>query len=271
MTPLAQLLTERLLLRNALATIALLLLVLLLRGAALRAVRRAGWASDQIKLRWTGQVRWASLLLLLLGLTVVWAEELRTLALSVVAIAAAIVIATKELILCLSGAVLRATTRAFSAGDRIEIQGMRGDVIDLGLLTITILETGPAHRRTGRAVVIPNSVLLAAPVVNETFTDDFVLHMITVPLAPQQAWQQAEQRLLSIAKEVCAPYLTDARRHMDNLSRRHDLPELGVEPTVILQLPETGQVQLLLRVPTRARNKGHTEQQILRRFLQTEW
>jgi small-conductance mechanosensitive channel len=232
-------------------------------------VRRSGWASDQLTMRWTVQVRWASLLLLLLGLVIVWAEELRTLAISIVAIAAAIVIATKELILCLSGAFLRATSNSFTIGDRIEIAGVRGDVVDLRPLTTTILEIGPAHRRTGRAVILPNALLVSGPVVNETFTDAYVVHMITVPVEPKR-WRESEEALLEAANAVCAPFLADAEAHMAQAARRHGLPVFSVEPRAHVQIPDAGKLSLVLRVPTPARDKGQTEQEILRRFLGSE-
>jgi len=261
------LLEDRALLRNLIATAILFVAVLLIRAVALRTVRRSAWASAQLTLRWTVQVRWASLLLLLLGLVIVWAEELRTLALSIVAIAAAIVIATKELILCLSGSFLRATSNSFSIGDRVEIDGVRGDVVDLRPLTTTILEIGAGHRRTGRAVVIPNAVLMTQPVVNETFTDAYVVHMISVPVEPGD-WEAAESALQAAASAVCAPFLEEAETHMAKVARKHGLPVFTVEPKVSVQIPEAGKVNLLVRVPTPARDKGQTEQEILRRFLE---
>ena len=260
--------SDRDLLRNLIATAILVVVVFLARAVALRAVRRSAWASDQLTLRWSVQVRWGTFLVLVLGLVFVWAEELRTLAISVVAIAAAIVIATKELILCMSGSFLRATSNSFSIGDRIELEGVRGDVVDLRPLTTTVLEIGPGHRRTGRAVVFPNSVLMTAPVVNETFTEAYVVHLITVPVDPGR-WEAAETALQSAANAVCAPFLAEAETHMTKVARRHGLPVFGVEPKVSVQIPEAGKVDLLVRVPTPARDKGQTEQEILRRFLES--
>ncbi len=264
---LTQLFNERTILGNLLGSGFLVVSVVLLRIVALRFVRRTKWVDEQIQIRWTVYIRWLSLLQLLVGLVIIWGSELRTLALSVVAIAAAVVLATKELILCVSGAVLRATSGSFSIGDRIELANIRGDVVDMGILTTTILEIGPGHRRTGRAVVIPNSIFLTVQVTNETFTDEFVLHLIVVPLDSLMDWISAEQRLLTAASEVCEPIMARARQYMDMAAQRHNLPSFSVEPTVNIQIPEAGKINLLLRVPSRAQEKGYTEQQILRRFL----
>ncbi|MDF1562439.1 MAG: mechanosensitive ion channel family protein [Deltaproteobacteria bacterium] len=254
-------------LRNLLATGIVLLLVVILRVIALRFVRRVHWPSNQMQLRWMVQVRWASLLLLFLGLTVVWASELRTFAISVAAIAAAIVIATKELILCFSGALLRASAGSYTVGDRVAIGGIRGDVIDIGALTTTLLEVGPWHRRTGRALILPNALLLSQTVTNETFTHAFVLHIISVPVGKGEPWEAAEARLLEVAREVCAPYLDEARRDMQQTAREHGLESFLVDPNASLQVLKEGEYALNLRVPARAQETGQIEQQILRRFF----
>ncbi len=265
---LSDIFTERVILRNTLITVILFVAVVLIRSLAIRSVRRVDWASEQVQLRWTDQIRWASMLFLTFGIVFVWASEIRTLALSVVAIAVALVIATKEFILCISGAALRATSACYSIGDRIEIGGIRGDVVVIGLFTTTILEIGPVHRRTGRAIVFPNSMLMDKPVTNETFTDDFVLHMISVPVGTQMDWKIAERCLVNAANEICAPFLDEARKYMNETAKRHGLPGFSVEPGVSIQVPEAGKLNLLLRVPSRAQEKGLTEQRILRRFLE---
>ena len=72
-----------------------------------------------------------TMLLLLFGLAMIWAAQIQTLALSMFAVAAAIVVATKELIMCLSGSILRSVTKQYSIGDYIEINGLRGRVVDI--------------------------------------------------------------------------------------------------------------------------------------------
>ncbi|MGN7062004.1 mechanosensitive ion channel domain-containing protein, partial [Neisseria sp. P0001.S006] len=74
-----------------------------------------------------------SMLLLLFGVAMIWAAQIQTLALSMFAVAAAIVVATKELIMCLSVSILRSVTKQYSIGDYIEINGLRGLVVDINM------------------------------------------------------------------------------------------------------------------------------------------
>lgn len=168
------------------------------------------------------------------------------------------------------GLFLRTLSRSFSIGDRIEVNGVRGDVIDQTLLTTTVLEIGPgtlSHQQTGRAITLPNKIFLECNVVNESYTDDFVLHTIVVSLYRLEDWKLAESLLLKIAGEETAGYMEDARKYftMMGVKRGVELPSL--EPRVILSFPDHKSVNLMLRACVPARAKGRVEQKMVRKFL----
>jgi small-conductance mechanosensitive channel len=255
---------------NLLSSAILLLVLALLRVLLGRAILNQEKLPLETRRRWVITLRNTILFLTLLGLVFIWVHELRTFAVSVVAIAVAIVVATKELILCISGAILRTSSRLFSIGDRIEISGLRGDVVDMNLFTTTLREIGPgksSHQYTGRSVLLPNSLLLSAPVISETAMGDYSVHVIAVPLAAGEDWQQAEQLLLAAAHDECAGFLENARRHMKRLEDERGLDSPSVEPRVTIDIPEPGKITLLLRVPGPGRRRGPLEQAILRKFL----
>ena len=79
---------------HAVQTAVFLLVVLLSRWMCVGAIRRAKKMSEDLRRRWLVQVRNFTLLTIMLGLVIIWAEELQTIALSAVAVAAALVIAT---------------------------------------------------------------------------------------------------------------------------------------------------------------------------------
>jgi small-conductance mechanosensitive channel len=258
------------LLPDILRSVILLAIVLIARLVLMRAVRRSDSLSMETRRRWVLTIRNSMAFLFVLGLVFIWAHELSTFAVSLVAIAVAIVLATKELILCISGAVLRAGTNAYTLGDRIEIGGTRGNVVDQNLLATTVLEIGPGHtssQYTGRAVVFPNSLLLSQPVINETFMKEYIVHIITIPLTVRNDWQAAERLLLEIAAEECASFMDDARRHMKLVEGKAWLDAPSVQPRVSIQLPEPGRINLLLRIPAPSHRTSRVEQVILRRFL----
>jgi small-conductance mechanosensitive channel len=262
-----QLLSDRDLVRNLLVSVILLGLVLGLRYVAIRSLGRFKKTRSADPLRLRARTRWVALAVAVLGLVVIWADELHTIALSLVAIAAALVLATKELIMCLSGTLVRASGGSFEVGDRIEVDGLRGDVIDHQLLTTTLLEIGPGHLPTGRTVVLPNSVFLSAKVFNESLTDNFVLHVVRVPMPPSADILKEQFRLLAVANELCAPHAEDAAQSLDSVAAQHGLSLPPPHARVLLDVSGKETVGLLLQIPVPARRRGEIEQEVLLRFL----
>lgn len=220
--------------------------------------------------RWLVNLRNSLVFIFFVGLVFIWARELRTFAVSLVAIAAATVLATKELIQCVSGSVLRLGANAFTIGDHIEIAGVRGKVIDQSLLATTVLEVGPGHtseQYTGRAVVLPNSLLVTHPVVNESYMEDYVLLVVRVPLSRDEDWKAAETVLLEAARTVAAPYLETARQQLQQVEGKSFVDFPSIDPKVALELPDPNRLVLRLRTAAPAAKVSHTEQAILRHFL----
>lgn len=243
----------------------LIVTVILLRALIARFIR-SRITSVELQRRWLVQTRNGLILLLILGLIIIWGEELRTLALSIVAIAVAFVVATKELILCVTGSILKTGAGSFNVGDRIQIKDFRGDVIDQNLLATTILEVGPGkitHQRTGRMTVIPNALFVSEPVINESYTHDYVLHVFTVPFKREDDWQSAQKAFLESSLKYCNPFLKEARKYMQQLSLQMGLDVPTVDPRVTLQVPAAGEIHLIVRVPTKTGQRSYIEQSIL--------
>lgn len=260
-------LRQRDLLGDLLETVLVLAAVFAMRLASLTFVRRSRRLSEPLRLRLYVLIRRVSFVLLLLGLALVWTRQLQNLALSLVAIAVAIAIATKELILCLLGTFLRTAAGSFGVGDRIAISHWHGDVVDQTLLATTILEVDEAYQRTGRVVVFPNSLLLSHPVQNESYYDGYILHSIVVPLLRSEDWRAAQSELLSAANAVCGAWLAKGPVMRRELETLHGLSVPPPVPQVTVRLPDAESLELVLRVPTQAGDKGRVEQQILQYFL----
>ncbi|WP_150304682.1 mechanosensitive ion channel domain-containing protein [Pseudomonas saliphila] len=243
----------------------LLVSILVLRAVSARFIRRAVLAPE-LRRKWIVQTRNGLILLMLMGLVMIWGEELRTLALSIVAIAVAFVVATKELILCLTGSLLKSGARSFQIGDRIQVKDFRGDVIDQNLLATTILEVGPGrltHQRTGRMTIIPNALFVSEPVINESYTHDYVIHVFTVPFKREDNWRGAQQALMASAEKHCQPYLDKARKHMTRLTEHRGFDIPTVDPRVSIQLPTASELHLIVRIPARSGERSFIEQTIL--------
>ncbi|NBB92798.1 MAG: mechanosensitive ion channel [Gammaproteobacteria bacterium] len=251
------------------STLVLIVAIMVLRRMSARYIRR-NVATADLRRKWLVNSRNGLLLLLLLGLVMIWGNELRTLALSIVAIAVAFVVATKELILCLTGSLLKSSAGAFNLGDRIQVKDFRGDVIDHNLLTTTVMEVGPGksmHQRTGRMIIVPNAIFVSEPVVNESFTEKFGFHVLTVPFKREDDWDAARKAFLEAAERHCAPFIEQVRTHMGRVSDLRGLGLPPVEPRVTIHLPSATEVHLVVRLPVPAGQRSSVEQAVLQEVL----
>jgi small-conductance mechanosensitive channel len=204
-------------------------------------------------------------------IVIIWINQLQAIGATMVVFAAAIVVATKEFILNIVGYFFRSGTKSFSIGDRIEINTIRGDVLDQNITGITLLEVGSGvktHQYTGTTVFIPNALFLTQPVKNETMMGgEYVFHIITVNLKLDEDWQVCEKALLDAANEVCKPYIGSAIKQMTYMSKKHALDQPGVEPRINIQVPEHDRITLQLRIPVSAKRRGRIEADIFRQYL----
>lgn len=230
---------------DLLKSILLLLILLIARTILVRWIKGNQALTIDARRRWIVTTRNSMVLGLFVGLVVIWAHELEAFAVSLVALAATVVLATKELILCWSGAALRVGGGVYGVGDRIQLGTYRGVVLEYDVFATKLLEIGPgqtSHLYTGRTVVFPNSLLFGNPLIKESPSQEYGLYVLSVPLLNTDNWQAAEQALLSAAKAECAPFMDQMGRQMKLLEQRNLLEAPSPEPRITIQLPEAGRI-----------------------------
>lgn len=255
--------------QESINTLILLTVIAIGNGILSRLLAQNSRLPAEVRRRWFVHLRNFLVFIAVFGLILIWAPQLETFAVSLVAIALAVVLATKEVITCFGGSFLRFGTNAFTLGDLIEVAGVRGIVVDLNWLTTRVMEIGPgpsSHQYTGRSMVIPNSLLLSHSITNETYTKKFVLHIIRIPMTTRDDWQTAQHLLLEAAQEQCRDYLEEAKRYMKKMEGRDWMQPPFVDPQVTIQVPEAGKMDLLLRVPCPLFDNARIEQAIFRQF-----
>lgn len=255
---------------DGLKSLILLLTLIVVRSLIVRWIAHNPTLSMESKRRWVVTTRNSAVFAFLIGLMIIWAHELQAFAVSLVALAAAFVLATKELLLCWSGAALRVGGKVYTVGDRIQIAGHRGVVLDHDVFATKLLEIGPgqsAHLYTGRVTIFPNSLLFTNALIKENPEQEYGLYTVVVPVKNDRDWQREERILLEAAKIECAPFMEEAVRQMKLLEKTNLLEAPSPEPRITIQMPESGKIHLVLRFPAPDRGRSRIEQAILRRHL----
>lgn len=262
---------ERFITVKLIATVVIVLLLWMSRYFIARYIRRSrrDWTSQQ-RLRWINSTRSFVFVLILLSVILLWGETIQGFALSVFAIAFAMVFSVKELCMSFNGSVVRFRGKLFEIGDRIEVGEIRGDVIDTTLLSTTVEEVGKGgsnHLYTGRRISFSNSLFLTQPVTNESFLENYYMIRMEIPLPIKSNWKEGKQILLKIAEEEMMPYLEQARSRLRQMERRRGMQLPSVDPRATISIPDPEQIVLSLRMPTPVHLKERLEQVVLTRFL----
>ena len=169
---------------DLLKSILLLLILLIVRTVLVRWIKGNHTLTIDAKRRWIVTTRNSMVLGLFVGLVVIWAHELDAFAVSLVALAATVVLATKELILCWSGAALRIGGGVYGVGGRIQLGIYRGVVLEYDVFATKLLAIGSGPTSplyTGRIVVFPNSLLFGSPLIRESPFPEFGLSLLSGP------------------------------------------------------------------------------------------
>jgi small-conductance mechanosensitive channel len=210
-------------------------------------------------------------LLLLVGLFVIWTNEIKSFGISIIAIAAAVAIATKEFILCFVGGVYKAINKLFKVGDRIEVNENLGDVIDNNLIFTKLMEVGPkglSQQYTGRIISVPNSLFLTSSVHNLTSSKKYGFHVFCHPVTYSENILLDKKLMYYAALETCETYLDDAQMEMQNAALKECLDAPKVKPVISLYFKSANEVDFVIRVPVPVRMRGHYQQKIIHRYLE---
>lgn len=170
-------------------------------------------------------------------ITVVFSDRLGNLTVAFGVAGAGIAFALQEVIASIAGWAAISVGGFYSVGDRVQVGGITGDVIDIGILRTTVMEIGQwvkADLYNGRIVRIANSFVFKEPVFNYSADFHFLWDEITVPVKYGSDYHLAREILLSIAQEEVGSYIPQARKDWELMVRKFMIEKATVEPMVTM-------------------------------------
>jgi small-conductance mechanosensitive channel len=203
-------------------------------------------------------------------ISVTWFSHLQSVFVSLFAVLAAIVIATKELIMCFTGGLLVYLSKSFKQGDRIEVDGIRGYVVDRNFSSTKILEIGPeknSQQTTGTIVSLPNSIYLSKNIRNESYFEGYSIHAFMFKLRDENDLDLLENHLLQVANDVSSEYIENAKSKINKFCDKENLEIPTLEPRIKLAIDEKDGIHLVLKMPVKNSNVASVEQFLLRKYI----
>jgi small-conductance mechanosensitive channel len=183
---------------------------------------------------------------------------------------AGLALSMQETLLCIAGWALVVWNRLFTIGDRIEVNGQKGDVIDIGIFHTVLLEVGnwvDAEQSTGRLLIVPNSNFFRHFTFNYTEGFPFLWNELAITLTFESDWKRAKAIMLAQAQEEAAKIEEEVRRQIRAMQGHYAIHYQRLTPIVYTRIAASG-VLLTLRYLVPARRRRTMDHEIAEGILE---
>lgn len=243
---------------------------LVLRGLLTRTTE----LSARHKIRRT--VTWTSALFFIAITLGIWLRQTTNLGVFLGIIGAGVALSLQETLLCVAGWALVVLQRPFDVGDRIELDGLIGDVIDISVFHTHLLEVGNwvhAEQSTGRLVSLPNSRIFRGVLVNYTKGFPFIWNELQVVVTFESNWRKAKEILLDTATSENMRVEKEVQARINEMQTQYAIYYQKLTPIVYTHVADHG-IGITLRYLTpvrRRRSSAHDVwETVLERFREAK-
>lgn len=225
---------------------------------------------SQARYRSRKAASYAVFVLSLLILVTVFSDRLGGLTVAFGVAGAGIAFALQEVIASSAGWVAVSFGNFYSPGDRVQLGGIKGDVIDVGVLRTTLMEVGEwvnGDLYNGRIVRVANSFVFKEPVFNYSADFPFLWDEIVIPVRYGSDWKMARTMLEDVGKEVCGDFAEQSRAAWQQAVTKYRLEPANVEPMVTM-VANDNWLEFTLRYVVDYRRRRITKHMLFTRVLE---
>lgn len=243
--------------------------ILIIRSLVLRYIERNTEDHDA-QYRARKIVNYAVTTVFLITIAFIWVDAFQDLPTYLGLVSAGIAIALADVLKNMAGWVFILSRRPFQVGDRIEVTGLKGDVVDIRLFRFTLMEVQgwvEAEQSTGRLVHVPNGVVFSQPVANYTEGFAYVWEETPILVTFESDWKLAEKLILEALEEQAPNVERTAGPMIRETARRYSIRIGTLTPTVYISVKDSG-VLLTARFLVEARTRRGREDRVWRAVLE---
>lgn len=183
---------------------------------------------------------------------------------------AGIAFALQEVIASIAGWAALLFGKFYRVGDRVQLGGIKGDVIDIGVLRTTLMQIGDwvnGDNYNGRIVRVANSFVFKEPVFNYSSDFPFLWDEITVPIKYGSDHALARRIIGDVAEKAVGNYARDAEQAWTPMTRKYLIEPASVQPRVTMAL-NANWIEFTLRYVTDYRQRRSTKDLLFTGILQ---
>ncbi len=200
----------------------------------------------------------------------IWIQNLNSITIFLGVAGAGLALALQEVILSVAGWLLILVRRPFEVGDRIELKGIKGDIIDIRMFQTSLLEIGNwvhADQSTGRIVNIPNSFVFKEANYNYSRGFEFIWNEIPILVTFESDWKRGRDVMIAHARKYAEGLEENVRRKIDAMRNRYMIYYGKLTPIVYVNIKDSG-VELTLRYLTESKKRRFTQDQLCQAILE---
>ena len=175
--------------------------------------------------------------LTIIFLTIVFSDKLGGFTVALGVAGAGIAFALQEVIASFAGWLAIMFGGFYNTGDRVQLGGIKGDVMDIGVLRTTIMETGQwvdGDLYNGRIVLIANSYVFKEPVFNYSGDFPFLWDEIKIPIQYGSDYEIAQEIIMNAGNSIAEELTEASKQQWHSLQNKYRLEEAQTEPMVSL-------------------------------------
>jgi len=219
---------------------------------------------------WKKGIKNTYYILAVIFLAFIWFEKIGSIATFLGLVSAGLAIALQDPLVNLAGWLFIIVRRPLKLGDRIQINDIAGDVIDVRFFQFTINEINnwvDADQSTGRIIHIPNGYVFKYPQANYTQGFPHIWNEISVLITFESNWKNAKLILEQIVGEHATQFSFSAKKKLLEASKQFMIFYRTLTPIVYVSVKDSG-VMLTMRYLIDPRRRRSSEDLIWKGVLE---
>lgn len=186
-------------------------------------------------------------------------------------ITAGIAVAMQNVITSIVGYFFLIGKYGLRVGDRVQIAGVTGEVVDIGLVRIHLMElSGPAESQpTGRIVAFSNSVVFQAGpgIFKQIPGTNFIWHELKLTLSSETDYHQAKERITQAVDSALGNYREAIAAQRRLVERNLSTVTAGeLQPKIRLHYTTSG-IEAIVRFPVEIGKAGEIDDQLMHEVM----
>jgi len=223
----------------------------------------------ETRYRFRKSISFFGYLVAMFALTIIFSNKLSGLTVAFGVAGAGIAFALQEVIASFAGWFAISFAKYYKTGDRVQLGGIKGDIIDIGILRTTLMELGQwvnGDLYNGRVVRIANSFVFKEPVFNYSGDFPFLWDEITIPIKYGSDHKFARELLEKISNDLLNDYASKAKSAWKELVEKFLIEDASVRP-MITMIANDNWIEFTIRYVVDYKARRTTKDKLFNRIL----